>query len=88
MSKVLTLSSTYDHRIIQGAESGLFLKKVEELLLGEDGFYDDLFRSMGVPYEAVRWRQDAVGDEGRETAQVVKQMQVSTLINMYRGAVT
>ncbi len=84
MSKVLTLSSTYDHRIIQGAESGLFLKKVEELLLGEDGFYDDLFRSMGVPYEAVRWRQDAVGDEGRETAQVVKQMQVSTLINMYR----
>ena len=84
MSKVLTLSSTYDHRIIQGAESGLFLKKVEQLLLGEDGFYDDLFRSMGVPYEAVRWRRDAVGDEGRETAQVVKQMQVSTLINMYR----
>ena len=84
ISKVLTLSSTYDHRIIQGAESGLLLKKVEELLLGDDDFYDDVFRSIGVPYEAVRWRQDVVGDEGRETAQVVKQMQVSTLINMYR----
>ncbi len=84
ISKVLTLSSTYDHRIIQGAESGLFLKKVHQLLLGEDGFYDDVFRAIGVPYEAVRWRQDVVGDEGREASQVVKQMQVSTLINMYR----
>ncbi|MFM7064736.1 MAG: 2-oxo acid dehydrogenase subunit E2, partial [Actinomycetes bacterium] len=40
ISKVITISSTYDHRIIQGAESGLFLKKVNELLLGEEGFYD------------------------------------------------
>ncbi len=84
ISKVLTLSSTYDHRIIQGAESGLFLKKIHQLLLGEDRFYDELFSAIGVPYEAVRWRQDVVGDEGRETSQVVKQMQVSTLINMYR----
>ena len=84
ISKVLTLSSTYDHRIIQGAESGLLLKKVHELLLGEDSFYDEVFRSVGVPYEAVRWRQDVVGDDGRESSQVVKQMQVSTLINMYR----
>ncbi len=84
ISKVMTLSSTYDHRIIQGAESGLFLKKVHELLLGEDAFYDDLFTAIGVPYEAARWRQDVVGDEGREASQVVKQMQVSTLINMYR----
>ena len=45
--------STYDHRIIQGAESGLFLKRVHELLLGDDGFYDEIFRSLGVPYEAV-----------------------------------
>ncbi len=47
LSKVITVSSTYDHRIIQGAESGLFLKRVEELLLGVDGFYDEVFRALG-----------------------------------------
>ena len=40
MSKVVTITSTYDHRIIQGAESGMFLKRVHELLMGEHGFYD------------------------------------------------
>src|SRR5690606_6575091 len=58
VSKVITISSTYDHRIIQGAESGLFLKRVEELLLGQDGFYDEIFKALGVPYEPVRWRRD------------------------------
>ncbi len=53
VSKIITISSTYDHRIIQGAESGLFLKRVHELLLGADGFYEEIFRSIGVPYEAV-----------------------------------
>ena len=52
LSKVITITSTYDHRIIQGAESGLFLKKVHELLLGEDSFYTTAFEDMGVPYEA------------------------------------
>ena len=45
VSKVVTVTSTYDHRIIQGAESGLFLKRVHELLMGEHGFYHDVFRS-------------------------------------------
>ena len=58
VSKVITLSSTYDHRIIQGAESGMFLGAVHELLLGKHDFYDDIFRAVGVPYEAVRWRPD------------------------------
>ena len=49
VSKVVTLSSTYDHRVIQGAESGLFLQRAHKLLLGEDGFYEGVFRSMGVP---------------------------------------
>ena len=44
VSKVVTVTSTYDHRIVQGAESGMFLKRVHELLLGEHGFYDDVFR--------------------------------------------
>jgi 2-oxoglutarate dehydrogenase E1 component len=40
VSKVMTLTSTYDHRVIQGAESGAFLRRVEQLLQGEDGFYE------------------------------------------------
>ena len=59
VSKVVTISNTYDHRIIQGAESGLFLRRVHELLLGADGFYDRIFDSLGVPYQAVHWRRDA-----------------------------
>ncbi|MDP8937730.1 MAG: multifunctional oxoglutarate decarboxylase/oxoglutarate dehydrogenase thiamine pyrophosphate-binding subunit/dihydrolipoyllysine-residue succinyltransferase subunit, partial [Actinomycetota bacterium] len=85
ISKVLAVSSTYDHRVIQGAESGLFLKRVHELLLGADGFYDDVFRSLGVPYESVRWRPDTNPVDGeRQTAQLAKQVHVQTLINMYR----
>ncbi|HZN14901.1 MAG TPA: multifunctional oxoglutarate decarboxylase/oxoglutarate dehydrogenase thiamine pyrophosphate-binding subunit/dihydrolipoyllysine-residue succinyltransferase subunit [Acidimicrobiales bacterium] len=83
VSKVMTLTSTYDHRIIQGAESGLFLKHVHNLLLGEDGFYDDVFRAMGVPYEPVRWRRD-VNALDEHQAQLAKQVHVQTLINMYR----
>ena len=83
ISKVMTISSTYDHRIIQGAESGLFLKQVADLLLGEDGFYEAIFESIGVPYTAVQWRRD-VNPVDREESMVVKQMQVSQLINMHR----
>jgi 2-oxoglutarate decarboxylase len=83
VSKVVTLTSTYDHRIIQGAESGLFLKRVEELLLGADDFYNDIFRSLGVPYEAVQWRQD-VNPADHEQTMLEKQMAVATLIRVYR----
>ncbi len=83
ISKVITVSSTYDHRIIQGAESGLFLRKVDELLTGEDEFYDDIFRSMGVPYEAVQWRRDVMPVD-HTAAMLEKQVQVNTLINMHR----
>ncbi len=46
--KVMTMTSTYDHRIIQGAESGRFLQRIEEYLIGERGFYDGVFASLGV----------------------------------------
>jgi multifunctional 2-oxoglutarate metabolism enzyme len=46
--KVMTMTSTYDHRIIQGAESGRFLARIEDYLQGEDGFYEDVFASLGV----------------------------------------
>ncbi|HEY9559090.1 MAG TPA: multifunctional oxoglutarate decarboxylase/oxoglutarate dehydrogenase thiamine pyrophosphate-binding subunit/dihydrolipoyllysine-residue succinyltransferase subunit, partial [Acidimicrobiales bacterium] len=83
ISKVITISSTYDHRIIQGAESGLFLKRVEELLLGADGFYDEVFRALEVPYEAVLWRRD-VNPIDREQAMLEKQMAVANLIRLHR----
>ncbi len=47
VSKVMTLTSTYDHRVIQGAESGAFLRRIEELLQGEDEFYEDVARDLG-----------------------------------------
>ncbi len=58
ISKVMTMTSTYDHRIIQGAESGAFLARVHELLLGGDGFYDAIYRDLRIPYEPVRWARD------------------------------
>ena len=83
IGKVLNLTSTYDHRVIQGAESGEFLRRVEHLLLGEEEFYENVFRAMHVPYVPVRWRADdkpaADSVEGLE-----KQARVFQLINMYR----
>ncbi|MDQ1394875.1 MAG: multifunctional 2-oxoglutarate metabolism enzyme, partial [Acidimicrobiaceae bacterium] len=83
VSKVITITSTYDHRVIQGAESGEFLQKIHGLLTGENGFYDGLFRSVAVPYEPVRWRRD-VNPVDRERSHLEKQVHVQTLINMYR----
>ncbi|MUH50522.1 MAG: multifunctional oxoglutarate decarboxylase/oxoglutarate dehydrogenase thiamine pyrophosphate-binding subunit/dihydrolipoyllysine-residue succinyltransferase subunit [Actinobacteria bacterium] len=83
VSKVVTVTSTYDHRIIQGAESGMFLKRVHELLLGEHGFYEDVFKDLAVPYEAVKWRTD-INPANSEDAMLHKQMQVATLIRVHR----
>jgi 2-oxoglutarate dehydrogenase E1 component len=83
ISKVVTVTSTYDHRIIQGAESGIFLKRVHELLLGEHGFYDDIFKDLGMPYEAVKWRPD-INPIDREEAMLAKQMAVAKLIRVHR----
>nr|WP_214370820.1 multifunctional oxoglutarate decarboxylase/oxoglutarate dehydrogenase thiamine pyrophosphate-binding subunit/dihydrolipoyllysine-residue succinyltransferase subunit [Pseudonocardia sp. H11422] len=78
ISKIITLTSTYDHRIIQGAESGDFLRRVHQLLLGEDGFYDEIFTSLRVPYEPVRWVQDIPEGTVDKTARVLE------LIESYR----
>ncbi len=78
VSKIITLTSTYDHRIIQGAESGDFLRRVHELLLGEHGFYDDVFASLRIPYEPVRWTKDIPEGEVDKTARVLE------LIDAYR----
>src|SRR3712207_1597865 len=53
VSKIITLTSTYDHRVIQGAESGDFLRRMHQLLLGQDGFYDDVFHSLRIDRKSV-----------------------------------
>ena len=80
---VVTLTSTYDHRIIQGAESGLFLTHMAECLTGEHGFYESVFAAMDVPYEPVRWQAD-VNAVDSEHQRLVKQVRVQSLVNMYR----
>ncbi len=83
LSKEVVLTSTYDHRIIQGAESGQFLATVEHYLMGEDSFYDRVFESMGVPYVPVRWSRD-VNPVDSETARLHKQIHVQNLVFNYR----
>ena len=81
VSKVTTLTSTYDHRVIQGAQSGEFLKSMHEFLLGEHDFYDGIFTSLRIPYEPVRWVRDvARTSEG----QIDKAARVVELIHAYR----
>src|SRR5439155_4986265 len=81
--KVVGVTSTYDHRVMQGAESGEFLAKLEALLMGEDAFYEGVFASLAIPYEPVRWRPDrASGSDG--ASEMEKQAHVLRLINMYR----
>ncbi len=81
VSKVMTLTSTYDHRIIQGAQSGDFLRQIHRLLLGEDGFYDEIFEALRIPYEPVRWVQDISTSHDDDVA---KSARVLELIHAYR----
>ena len=85
ISKVVTFTSTYDHRIIQGAESGSFLARIEELLLGQHGFYESVFSGLAVPNRPSRWETDrsaVFGDNRRE--EIAQQAKVLELINAYR----
>jgi 2-oxoglutarate dehydrogenase E1 component len=81
ISKIITLTSTYDHRIIQGAQSGEFLGLVHHLLLGEHGFYDEIFTAMRIPYEPVRWTRDT---QGGAAGEIDKSARVIELIRAYR----
>jgi len=90
ISKVMTVTSTYDHRVIQGAESGLFLARIEDLLRGDDRFYERIFEDLAVPYPPVRTEVDALapafmgagGASNRE--EVEKQARVLQLIHAFR----
>ena len=81
VSKIMTLTSTYDHRVIQGAQSGEYLARLHALLLGEDGFYDDIFGALRIPYEPIRWAQDV---SSFHEDQIPKQARIMEMINAYR----
>ena len=81
ISKIVTLTSTYDHRIIQGAQSGDFLRRIHELLLGAENFYEDIFASIRIPYEPIRWAQDF---EFSKDEEINKTARVQQLIHAYR----
>jgi 2-oxoglutarate dehydrogenase E1 component len=81
ISKVMTLTSTYDHRVIQGAASGEFLRIMNQLLLGENGFFDDIFEALRIPYEPVRWLKDI---DVSHDDDVTKAARVFELIHSYR----
>ena len=80
ISKVVTLTSTYDHRIIQGAQSGDFLRRIHEILLGEGDFYGEIFAALRIPYVPIHWHADI--PEGKD--QLNKAARVQQLIQAYR----
>ncbi len=87
ISKVMNITSTYDHRIIQGAESGMFLQKMHKLLIGEDSFYENIFSDLGMPVKPVMWKLDNNPEnfDGIDNLEEIeKQAKAIQLINMYR----
>ncbi|GAB3385369.1 multifunctional oxoglutarate decarboxylase/oxoglutarate dehydrogenase thiamine pyrophosphate-binding subunit/dihydrolipoyllysine-residue succinyltransferase subunit [Humibacter soli] len=81
IGKTITLTSTYDHRVIQGAGSGEFLKVVHELLIGQRHFYEDIFAELRIPYDPIHWAEDISVDLA---SAVDKTARVQELINSFR----
>lgn len=86
IGKVMHVSSTYDHRIIQGAESGRFLAHMHELLVGEGTFYDEIFAALKIPHRPFRLSRDEATVVGQNASitQTERAMKVSQLIHAYR----
>jgi len=81
IGKTITLTSTYDHRVIQGAGSGEFLKKIHERLIGQHNFYGDIFSALRIPYDPIHWASDISVDVADN---VDKTARVQELINAFR----
>ncbi len=88
VSKIFTVTSTYDHRIIQGAQSAEFLQYINKLLIGEDMFYDQIFAALKIPFEPARWRLDKskvnITGEFDEQERIEKAAHAMMMINAYR----
>lgn len=86
VSKVMTLTCTYDHRVIQGADSAAFLRDLTGLLAGEGGFYEEVFASLEAPHAPLQMARDRnpyLGEHGVD-ALIDKQASVLQLVNMFR----
>jgi 2-oxoglutarate dehydrogenase E1 component len=86
VGKVMMVSSTYDHRIIQGAESGQFLAYLHKLLIGDAGLYEEIFEALNIPHQPYRLHQDEAVVLGLEAGitQTERAQRVTQLINAYR----
>jgi len=88
ISKVMSLSCTYDHRVIQGAESGAFLGQIQELIDGKEGFYEEIFDHLRMPHMPVHWGKDrqpmVPGVSAARHAEIAKQAGIIQMINAYR----
>ena len=94
ITKVMGMTCTYDHRVIQGAESGMFLARVQELLDGAGGFYDSIFQDLRIPFLPVKFEEEkrpqqlmpaaAAAQAGSGAADIQKELAVSQLIHAYR----
>lgn len=87
ISKVVTITSTYDHRVIQGAESGEFLQYIHQLLLGDHRFYDQVYAALDIPFEPLRWSVEKGVNPFLQHDQpevIDKEGRVVQMINAYR----
>lgn len=86
IGKVMTVSSTYDHRIIQGAESGRALAYLHDLLIGEAGLYEEIFAALRIPHLPYKLRRDQAVILGQDAGrtEIERAMRVSQLIHAYR----
>lgn len=87
ISKVMQITSTYDHRIIQGAESGMFLARLQELLVGGEDFYEEIFRDLQVPYRPLTWARDRNPGlfQANSVEAIEKQQRVLRMISNFRA---
>ena len=87
ISQVMNVTCTYDHRIIQGAESGSFLARIQEFLAGPTDFFESIFEELNIPYEPIPFGVDQYtgfldGSDNIESDK--KAVAVSRLVDRYR----
>ena len=82
IGKTMYATSTYDHRVIQGAESGQFLRTFAQKLKGETNFYERIFDSLRVPYPPYKWEQDVMYDKASDKG---KGTRIAELVHAYRS---
>lgn len=82
IGQIMTMTSTYDHRVIQGAGSGEFLRIIEQKLTGHDGFFERVFSTLGVAHAPYQWERDFNYDQVTEKG---KPARIAELIHAYRS---